>query len=223
MGTSNSSHATIIPLWNEQTAYIQWIFVNKGNFPNTAIEHGARIGLIGMYCSIIEGVCRYVLIENLKTNPNLKHIDDRRKKFDEVEYAAWKRYNTLFNDIFKNHINFYVGKHFESINMLFKLRNSVLHGNAMTLNEESDEGVQTTTIDGGKYQDVYDFLVSKGVITDAIENIDSNPSSLFSDAAMKYYLDETISFIENLNSTDLLDDFSKRLLNDYILRNLKSI
>lgn len=223
MGTNKSSHDTIIPLWYEQTAYIQWIYGNKDNFPNTSIEHGARIGIIGLFCSILEGVSGYVLIENLRTNPNLVLKTERSILIDNVNGAQWREYDSLFNKVFNQNLSYYVKRHKANIDILFKLRNSVLHGNALTLNEESEEGVQTTTIDGGKYHDVYDFLVNKGVITDAIENIDSNPASLFSDAAMKYYLDETIGFIENLNSTDLLDDFGKRLINDYILRNLKGI
>jgi hypothetical protein len=220
MGTSKSSHSSIIPLWYEQASYIKWVYENKDNCPNTAIEHGAKISLIGMFCSLIEGVSAYVLIENLRTNPDLVLTTERSVLIDEVNDATWGKYDCLFKMVFKRNMSYYVKRHKANIDVLFKFRNSLLHGNALIVKKEFDGSENTISLDRKNYKEVFDFFKRKKVITG---NIDCAPNLLLADKVMNYFLDETTRFIDLLNQSVLVDDSSRKIINDHILINLQSI
>ncbi|MBK9567744.1 MAG: hypothetical protein IPO37_22030 [Saprospiraceae bacterium] len=161
MGKGESSVTYNYSVWEPQALFIKWVVENQPTLDKDNAKLGAYMSLTGSICSLVESVCEFILIYNLTSNHKLSENLDRNKIRSEVNSAQWKNYDTLFKKIFDQNISFYANNK-QNVDYLFKLRNSIMHGNKLQLvSSIGNSGERIFLIKGGKYQEVYNFLKIK--------------------------------------------------------------
>ncbi|MBK9043190.1 MAG: hypothetical protein IPN97_08365 [Saprospiraceae bacterium] len=209
-------------VWSPQSAFIKWVIENRTFLKSMNLDLGFHMNLVGSLCSILESVCECILIENLTSNQHIPAELDKIKMRNDVNRAQWKNFDSLFAKVFSNNISFYANN-VQNIDYLFKLRNSVLHGNKLELVYSIDHKKEANfQIKGGKYKEVYDFLKHNQILKDDINSLDSNPSVLFSDLVIDYFLNETIIFVRSLSNSILTSSFDKNMIDTNIIEVLAS-
>lgn len=217
MGKGESSVTYNYSVWEPQALFIKWVVENQPHLNQHNVKLGAYMNLTGSMCSLVESVCEFVLIENLTSNHQLSEHLNRVNLRSEVNGAQWKNYDSLFKKIFDQNISFYANN-IRNVDYLFKLRNSIIHGNKLQLVQTyGDTNERAFQIKGGKYQDVYNFLKEKNIIFGGIYSVNSDPSIIFSDSVINYFIVEVVKFITLLHDSELLQDFERKLIDSQIL------
>ena len=156
-------------LWPALVAYSRWTLKNVIPGHNL-IRGGLGLSIVNNLAIAVEGFIADMVIEKLETNepnksPDLIFLESK---------ATWHHKKKLFNENFPKVLENY--PEFEAVEILFNLRNNMLHGLTHTeqtkRNIDSEEWIQVTSINQ-KYQKVRDFFVNKGLLP----NLKTNSSS----------------------------------------------
>lgn len=217
MGKGESSFIRSFSVWNPLSNFISWAFKNKSIYEAPAVKVGLYMSLTGSLCSLIESVCEYILVKNLNTNIELSEQENLLTLLKDVKEARWNDYDSIYKKVFDNNLSFYVKNHKVSVDYLFKLRNSIIHGNRLQLKTTINQDSLRSEIIGGKYREVYNFLIQKHVIAGAKIDFMSDPSILFSDDVMEYFKKEVLVFIKLLYKSDLFDEYDRNLIDTNLL------
>ena len=149
-------------LWPALLAYAQWTL--KNIIPgHNLIRSGIGLSLVNNLAVAVEGFVADMVVENLATNdknksPKLVFLESK---------ATWHDKKKLFNENFEKGLESYA--EFEAVEILFNLRNNMLHGLTHTEQTkrkiDSEEWIQVTSINQ-KYQKARDFFISKALMPD---------------------------------------------------------
>ena len=149
-------------LWPALLAYSRWTV--KNIIPgHNLIRSGIGLSLVNNLAVAVEGFVADMVVENLDTNdqnksPELIFLESK---------ATWHHKKKLFNENFEKGLESY--GEFEAVEILFNLRNNMLHGLTHTEQTkrkmDSEEWIQVTSINE-KYQKARNFFISKGLMPD---------------------------------------------------------
>ena len=188
-------------LWPSLLAYSRWIL--KNTIPgHNLVRSGLGITVINNLAIAVEGFVADMVVEKLDTNQ-----PEKPKEIIFLESkATWAQKRGLFNKNFKNKLESY--PEFESIKVLFSLRNNFLHGlshsEVTTRKIDSEEWAKLKSTND-KYQVARSFFVKKGLLKDAETH--SNVEMLWKLEIVVFLYSETQKLLTRIMADNDLPNF----------------
>ncbi|MBS1512570.1 MAG: hypothetical protein JST86_17120 [Bacteroidetes bacterium] len=197
-----------VRLWPRIIATINWI--SKNSIPgNNLILEGTGIIIINNLSIALEGFVADMVVQKIANHQEIKP-----KEIVHIESSAnWNDKYKYFNQYFEKKIFDY--PEFKSIDILFTLRDNLLHG--LTHSEETRVNIATgvrTNIKSinQKYQRARKFFVEKGFLKNTDES--SNINMVWKLQIVSYLYSETRKFMVSVledNNTPVFTGISNEL------------
>lgn len=192
---------------------VQWKIKNRTHESDNLLYVTINTSII-IDCTIyIEGFINLFLIEYFniyRSGDSEKKITDYFiKKIESSEFKTIQEFFTLFTNLKLSNIT--NDKTFNGVTHLFKLRNSIVHGNEIHIQffrKEEKYEVKAT----GKYADVFEYLKQVGVFPKTLnETVDFD--HFFSNEMTDFFIKITEDFSKDFRNNTM--DYNLDLLNQY--------
>lgn len=167
------------------------------------------ISLTSFLESVISDVLKNVisdliLYQEHKTSAKPLHVNEKIKlhMFKDFERAISNASFIQYDDICKRMLNeglanFTCNDTWETIKILFVLRNQVVHGRDFTVSFIENENDKANIIIDSKYKSVVDYLLKKGILNEGFE--ESGLYEVISDKSVYHFHSAVESFFHDFN------------------------
>lgn len=209
-------HTIESSLWRLIPFNLEWQIEqrNNSNFEdNSHIKQAINISVLINLSSMIEGYLQEILLCHLKSSilfyPNFHSTFSKKKSLeqktlgsrilvsiiDEIEKSTWRGYPDLFMKIFGAKLNDLVSSETgKAIQIQFKIRNSIAHGNPIIIENIEKEPKQFSY--RKNYHAIFKYAKEKKLI-DIVEG-KFITSAIFNDKLVNHFLVNSINLIEEL-------------------------